>query len=316
MIRIVIPIYQKDDNLTVLKLCLNSIFENTPKELYDLYLVDNGSDNKVLTEYLKSLTNCKIIISDKNLGYSGGCNLALNDIKDEDILLLNSDTIVYGNWLQNMHRTLYSNVMFGMIGPYTNDGGKAQTLRNVPFYSKADDIKKYVENLEKNNKHKIKYFVYEDMSIGFCVLIKNETFKKVGYWDEQFWLFDDVDYYFRALVQNYNTVIAEDSFVFHNRNYSFKNFLNKEIAYKELFTKSENMLKEKWFKLGYDDIDFCKISRRLNNITKIKSINDILKLSIQSPDNVNRDEIKKTISNVPPSLLSKIRQSQPKLFNP
>lgn len=81
--------------------CITSIRENT-KSVYRIYLVDNKSSdecrNDLVDRYSKS-DDVKLILSDSNLGYSGGNNLGtVEAIKDgaERLLIVNSD-VVFNN---------------------------------------------------------------------------------------------------------------------------------------------------------------------------------------------------------------------------
>ena len=46
------------------------------------------------------LPDVRIITSDRNLGFAGGCNLALRDLDGvDDVALVNSDVLVEPDWL-------------------------------------------------------------------------------------------------------------------------------------------------------------------------------------------------------------------------
>ncbi len=51
----------------------------------------------------KRTKDIKVILNDENLGFPGGCNVGINAAeKENDILLLNNDTIVTPRWLENL----------------------------------------------------------------------------------------------------------------------------------------------------------------------------------------------------------------------
>ncbi len=96
---IVILTYNK---LEYTKLCIDSIRKYTKSGTYEIVVVDNNSTDDT-REWLKEQKDIKVILNDENLGFPGGCNVGINAAeKENDILLLNNDTIVTPRWLENL----------------------------------------------------------------------------------------------------------------------------------------------------------------------------------------------------------------------
>ena len=90
--------------------CIRSIKFNCSPESYEIVITDNASTDGV-TEYLEGLKDSiKLIKSDVNLGFPGGCNSCIKAAdKDSDILLLNNDTRMTHNALFWLRYGLYEN---------------------------------------------------------------------------------------------------------------------------------------------------------------------------------------------------------------
>src|SRR5664280_2953678 len=78
----------------LLKRCLESILTKKWEHSLEIWVVDNASVDGSEEMVEKEFPKITLIKSDKNLGFSGGNNLALEKAKAEFYLLLNSDTEV------------------------------------------------------------------------------------------------------------------------------------------------------------------------------------------------------------------------------
>lgn len=100
----------------LLKDCLDSVLRQSFSD-FELILVDNGSSDGsvdyVVTNY--SDDRIKMALSKKNLGFSGGNNLGYKYAKGEYIVLLNNDTVVDVNWLQELLNVIEPDESIGIV---------------------------------------------------------------------------------------------------------------------------------------------------------------------------------------------------------
>ena len=83
---------------------VNSILEYSYPFSIEIIVVDNNSPDDSLSklkEYFKD--KVKFIASGENRGFAAGNNMALRDINSKYVLLLNSDTVVWQNTLENIY---------------------------------------------------------------------------------------------------------------------------------------------------------------------------------------------------------------------
>ncbi|WP_224753613.1 glycosyltransferase family 2 protein [Paenibacillus terricola] len=212
---IIIPTYNQ---AKYLKSCVESISEHTDLP-YEIIIVDNGSTDET-AEYLKQIgSQVRYRILADNHGFAGAVNIGLMMAKGTTLLLLNNDTLVTDNWLDNMLACLNSESKIGMVGPVTNYISGDQQI-DVPY----TDIVDMYEFARRNNELNSARWIRTDRLVGFCLLFRRELLEKVGYLDEGFEVgnFEDDDYNIRVRLQGYSLVIARDSFIHHFGSVSMK----------------------------------------------------------------------------------------------
>jgi GT2 family glycosyltransferase len=85
---------------------------------FSLVLVDNASTDQVVATTRDEMPDVRVIASDRNLGFAGGCNLALRDLESVDyVALVNSDVLVEPGWLAPLVRAFSRNATLGAACP-------------------------------------------------------------------------------------------------------------------------------------------------------------------------------------------------------
>src|SRR5262249_5606155 len=97
------------NNLSLTRLCLESLFRNTDHPNYEVIVVDNDSSDDTQS-YLVKLSeryeNLKIILNETNLGFAKANNQGIRLSSGDYIVLLNNDTIVPRGWLSRLLKHL------------------------------------------------------------------------------------------------------------------------------------------------------------------------------------------------------------------
>jgi GT2 family glycosyltransferase len=89
-----------------------------PADRFSIMLVDNASSDQVVATTRDEMPDVRIVTSDRNLGFAGGCNLALRDLDDVDyVALVNSDVLVEPGWLAELVRAFTRNPTLGAACP-------------------------------------------------------------------------------------------------------------------------------------------------------------------------------------------------------
>lgn len=227
--------------------CLESIKETVPLDRCQVIVVDNASTDGSV-EYLRTLDWIMLVENKENRGFPGGCNdgIAAAD-NDNDIYLLNSDTILPANGLFWLKIGLYENDRVGSTGSVTNFATNGQAVYDDSWKTLDD----YISYGVKNNVPMEYPYQYKTLLIGFSLLLKRRVLNEVGQLDEVFYPGngEDVDLGFRFLMKGKLNVLCLNSFVFHYGNKSFDQLQIQGQKYNELLDKNEGKLHEK---LGFN----------------------------------------------------------------
>jgi GT2 family glycosyltransferase len=99
--------------------CLRALQRSEwPADALDLVLVENGSTDGVAARVAAELPGVRLIHAGGNLGFGGGCNLALTDLAGVDyVALVNNDAQVDPGWLAPLVAALESDPAVGAANP-------------------------------------------------------------------------------------------------------------------------------------------------------------------------------------------------------
>ena len=200
--------------------CINSLKKSTYQNI-EILVVDNISSDGSHTKCKKQFPDIKLIQNRKNLGYCGGNNVGIKEAKGEFIVILNPDTIVEENWLDEMFNA-FNEFGDGLYQPKIislNESDIIQSTGNMihafGFGFARDKGKKIIE--KKEEIEKIGY------ASGTCLFTTKKVLEKVGLLDEFIFLYhDDLDLGWRAAQIGINSYYVPKSKIFHAESYSLK----------------------------------------------------------------------------------------------
>lgn len=229
---IIVPIYNAYDELVE---CVNSIFKSTTDQEYRLILINDKSTDIRIERYLnnlalKNIPNVIIMSNDVNLGFVKTVNRAIK-FSDNDVVLLNSDTIVTKRWLKKIRTCAYKDRTIATVTPLTNNG----TICSIPNFCEDNIIpqnftlEEYSAMIEKNSLRK---YPIIPTAVGFCMFIKRSVLNEIGILDEENFnkgYGEENDFCCRAIEHGYINVLCDDTFIYHKGSMSFKEQTKKYI---------------------------------------------------------------------------------------
>lgn len=220
--------------------CIESIRENTLASSREIVIVDNASTDGSL-EWLREQKDIVLRANKENSGFPKGCNQGVEvACKENDIFLLNSDTLVPPNALFWLRMGLYENDLVGSTGSVTNC---AANFQSIPFAdSSTENLLKYA--LSNNIPQEYPYEEKLNL-IGFALLIKRSVYDEVGDLDERFspGNFEDDDYGVRVIKAGYKNILCRNSFILH---FGSKSFGKKAEAFAKLLVTNAQKFAQKW----------------------------------------------------------------------
>lgn len=199
--------------------CIQSIRAHTPKDSYELILVDNHS-NDGTAEWLKRQSDVRLIENAENKGFPAGCNQGIRTAGEgNDLLLLNNDTLVTPHWLQNLQACLHSAPDVGAAGPVTNRCSNGQQIDYPAGTGEERALLPFAGGINGGPvryERKIKL-------VGFCMLVKRAVEDQIGLLDERFFPgnYEDDDYSFRIGLAGFRLLLSHNTFIYHKGSASF-----------------------------------------------------------------------------------------------
>lgn len=172
------------NQLPIVKECLTSVIESIPKNKTKVQVVvcDNASTETGMKEYLNELPNdgVDVFIQDKDYGYVINVNTGLKRNPNRDAIILNSDTIVNGDWIDRLKESAYVKEQIASVTPFTNNG----TICSYPNPATSDTERGLVKFYDSVcNDLKFEETVDIPTPVGFCTYIKRTALADVGLFD-------------------------------------------------------------------------------------------------------------------------------------
>jgi len=200
--------------------CIESIKKSTYKNL-EIIVVDNISTDKSQKVCKEKYPDIKLIQNDENFGYCEGNNIGIREAKGDYIIILNPDTIVESNCIEELI-SAYSKFGEGLYQPKILSLNEKQVLQStgnmlhVFGFGFAKDKGRKDEGVDEEIK-KIGY------ASGTCLFTSRNVLDKVGLLDSFLFLYhDDLDLGWRASQIGINSYYVPKSKIYHVESYSLK----------------------------------------------------------------------------------------------
>ncbi|WP_316735279.1 glycosyltransferase family 2 protein [Pedobacter aquatilis] len=236
-VSIVIPNY---NGKHLLENYLPSVFaaaENAQTN-FEVIVIDDGSKDDSINFIKSNYPNIKLLINDRNRGFSYTCNHGIREAKYELILLLNSDVKLTPDYFTHQWKYFEHKDTFGVMARIMSvDGSRIEDAARLLYYSgcriKANKFY-YSENTTDEQ-------VYTAYLSGANALVDAKKLKELGGFDEIFSPFssEDFDLSLRAWQLGWKCYYEHQSICFHHVSGSTKtqiksNFI-KKIYYRNRF---------------------------------------------------------------------------------
>ena len=218
---------------------INSIFEYSYPFSLEVIVVDNASGD----DSLSKLEDCfkdkvKFIASSENKGFAAGNNQALSIAEGKYVLLLNSDTIIWENTLENIYDYMENHNDVGAAGcrvvlengdldkackrSFPNVKNSFFRLFHIPTNSEDDNYN--LNDLPDGEVYEI------DCLTGAFMFIRKEALDEVGFLDETFFMYgEDIDLCFRIKKAGWKIIYYGKSKITHLKGASSKKQKSKLI---------------------------------------------------------------------------------------
>lgn len=181
-------------NATYLEAALRSVLETTDRHFpYEVIVVLNGTSPDVAAKARRSSLGARIVESDTNLGFGGGCNLGAMHARAPYLVFLNDDVTVRMGWLEALVHTADARPDAGAIGSrILNADGTVQEAGCIIF---ADGATMPVGRGLPATSPRYRAVRNVDYASACSLLVRREVFDAVGGFELRYFpaYYEDVD---------------------------------------------------------------------------------------------------------------------------
>jgi GT2 family glycosyltransferase/glycosyltransferase involved in cell wall biosynthesis len=225
VVDVVIPVFNGDH---VPLRCIESVLAaaSGTKTEFELLVIDDASTDAKLRYRLDTWANegrLTLIRNEVNRGFVHSANRGLSLHSDRDVVLLNSDTEVAGDWLDRLTACAYRQADIGTVTPFSNNA----TICSFPLPCRDNSLPAGigVEGLDSIFAEvNTGQWLPIPTAVGFCMYVRRDCLNAVGMLDEDAFgrgYGEENDLCRRALATGWRSVLCADVFVFHAGNASF-----------------------------------------------------------------------------------------------
>lgn len=228
-VTVVIPVHNNADLVCA---CIASCARHIHAR-HTILVMDDGSDPQEsdrIRDCTRALRNVRFVRNTAAVGFVQTCNKAVLelDTTDNDVLLLNSDTIVTEGFLEEMLACLYASERHASCSPRSNNA----TICNVPLYRSRDYTAHESEACWQRLKDLLPRYTIVPTSVGFCMLLKRELIRRFGLFDKAYGhgYQEENDWCRRVNRMGFSAILSNRAFVFHAGAASFGRTRKQELT--------------------------------------------------------------------------------------
>lgn len=221
---IIVPVYNAPE---AVERCLTSVLAKTDLTRDRVLMINDGSSNELVQPLLDRFARhpgFHLLVNPQNMGYTRTINRGIRWAEGDDILLLNSDTIVHDGWIDGMRKVAFGTPKAGTVTAMGDNSGSfsfpvANIVNAKPDDMSHDDWAKRIIAFTQ---------VSEPIDVptgnGFCLYIRRDLMDHIGLFDEETFprgYGEENDFCMRTMKAGWKNFITPHAYVFHQRTASF-----------------------------------------------------------------------------------------------
>lgn len=217
-VAVVVPVYNAARETAR---CLQALAATVPAG-QSVILIDDGSTDPEIPRLLGEFRGrWQVIRRAKNRGFVATANEGLALAAPADVVLLNSDTVPAGRWLDRLRACVSSDSRIASATPFTNNG----EIASLPEFCRANPLPSDPERwaaacLEAGPPE------YPELptAVGFCMYLRRACLDGIGDFDAEAFgrgYGEENDWCMRAAAGGWRHVLCDDAYVAHQGNASF-----------------------------------------------------------------------------------------------
>lgn len=222
---IVIPVYNAPDEV---RDCLTSILKHTDLATNTVLVVDDCSpdpDVAIMLADYGDIPGLTISRNATNIGYTRTINAGITQAGSDDVVLLNSDTIVTPKWLEGLRAVAYSRPKVATVTAMSDNAGAFSFPDFNAFCPKPAHTTHDEYALAMLQATRDCTPPQVPTGSGFCMFIRRALIDECGLFDHDGFprgYGEENDFCMRAGAAGWVSLVSPHSFVYHVRTASFK----------------------------------------------------------------------------------------------
>jgi GT2 family glycosyltransferase len=224
VVDVIVPVYRGyDDTLA----CIHSVLVSGNSTAYELVIVNDCSPQPDLVAALEAIAAQNLIHlvrNDANQGFVRSVTNAMARRPERDVILLNSDTIVYGDWIDRLRAHRLANNNIGTVTPWSNNAtilSYPVTCANNDFDLELDfaELDRLAAGALAGEARDI------PTGVGFCFYVSRDCMDDIGTFNSDAFgrgYGEENDFCLRAAARGWRNIAACDVFVRHTGEVSFQ----------------------------------------------------------------------------------------------
>lgn len=222
LIDVIVPVYAGE---AFVRRCLESVLAAGGTD-HELVVVDDCSPEPALSAWLDELAEMgriSLLRNETNRGFVGSVNRALMLHPDRDVVLLNSDTEVAGNWLSRLARCAAEHPDAGTLTPFSNNA----TICSYPYEGWTGEVPGNLglAALDAVFARTLPGVVADlPTGVGFCMFVRRACLTGIGLLNEAAFgkgYGEENDLCRRVAKAGWRNLLCADVFVYHKGGVSF-----------------------------------------------------------------------------------------------
>ena len=221
---VIVPVYR---GLADTRLCIDSVLASKCQSAWRLVVINDASPEPEVTAWLRERaaqdSRITLLENAENLGFVGTVNRGMALSTSNDVLLLNSDTEVAGDWLDRIRSAAYGDARVASVTPLSNNA----TICSYPQFCKDNALPAGYGTARldalcaQTNPGAV---VDVPTGVGFCMYIRRDCLAQVGLFDTANFgkgYGEENDFCQRAAAAGWRNLHLLDTFVLHTGGVSF-----------------------------------------------------------------------------------------------
>ena len=206
----------------------------------EIIVVDNGSKENPVPEWIKKYPEIKFIRSEINRGFAGGNNLGIKEAKGDYLFFVNNDTVFTECLVDTLVATLEEHVDVGMVSPkihYFDHPDKLQYagFTHMNYYTARN---KCIGQYEQD-KGQYDHLTGETGYVhGAAMMVRREAISSEGMPEIYFLYYEEMDWCEQVKRHGYKIWVNMQALIYHKESVS----VGSKSALKEFFMNRNRIL--------------------------------------------------------------------------